>query len=413
MILIAFSHAYRPIQKRRMPVGCASQRTPQTMFLNVGLVHHIKPQTVAQFIPTGYIGVMTGTHGIYIGLLHQQNILQHALFTHHTCRKRIVLVAVHPAEADGFTVDQQQAILHLHLAETHLRAHLLTSHPVAVVQTQIQAIQVRRFGCPLQRILHLHADASRLTRTPLRKPFVHDRCLVIQIENRLRICPSRRDHTTIRIFQTGNHPVTLAPFATKYRQLRINLKRGIGVAVIELRTHRKITDAYIWRVKQRNAAVNTSEAPEILIFQVRAIAILVHLHGNEVFTFVQVTGNVKFAGLHAALTVTNQGSVYPNIKSTHGTIETKERLSAALPVSRTSKFSSVLPHRVAFNKRGVRLLRLAHNPRRINAERITCRNINGCSVTVILPIGRHLKVRPRRIVERQAVEILHPPLRRW
>ena len=137
MILIAFSHAHRPIQKRRMPVGCASQRTPQTMFLNVGLVHHIKPQTVAQFIPTGYIGVMTGTHGIYIGLLHQQNILQHALFTHHTCRKRIVLVAVHPAEADGFTVDQQQAILHLHLAETHLRAHLLTSHPVAVVQTQV------------------------------------------------------------------------------------------------------------------------------------------------------------------------------------------------------------------------------------------------------------------------------------
>ena len=140
MIFIAFRHTYRTIQKSSVPIGCTGQCSTQSVLFYIRLIHHIQSQAVAQFIPTAHIGIVAGADRIHIGLFHQQDILQHPLLTHHACRTRIVLMAVHSAKTDGITVDQQLPVLYFYAAETYRLFHLLYGLSSGILQTKLQFV---------------------------------------------------------------------------------------------------------------------------------------------------------------------------------------------------------------------------------------------------------------------------------
>ena len=48
--------------------------------LDVGLSHYVDTILVAQLIPAGIIGIVTGAHSVDIQLLHDLDILNHALY---------------------------------------------------------------------------------------------------------------------------------------------------------------------------------------------------------------------------------------------------------------------------------------------------------------------------------------------
>ena len=83
MVLVALSHTHGPIHEGAGPVGIGSQRAPQTVGFDICFIHHKESQAVAQFVPTGRVWIMTGTHSVDAGFLHQADILQHTFLRHH------------------------------------------------------------------------------------------------------------------------------------------------------------------------------------------------------------------------------------------------------------------------------------------------------------------------------------------
>ena len=64
------------------------------MALIVRLINHIKAQTVIELVSPGCIGIVAGTDGIYIMLLHHLKILLKLLHTDGKACHRIAVMAV-------------------------------------------------------------------------------------------------------------------------------------------------------------------------------------------------------------------------------------------------------------------------------------------------------------------------------
>src|SRR5574344_3055691 len=64
MIFVALSHTLCAVEKSGTPFSIGGKGSPKSMGLAVSLIHHIDTGTVTEFIPTGMIGIVTGTYGI-------------------------------------------------------------------------------------------------------------------------------------------------------------------------------------------------------------------------------------------------------------------------------------------------------------------------------------------------------------
>ena len=61
-------------------LGQCTITVAHTVALDVGLSHYVETILVAQLIPTGIVGIVTGTYGIDVEFLHDLDILNHALY---------------------------------------------------------------------------------------------------------------------------------------------------------------------------------------------------------------------------------------------------------------------------------------------------------------------------------------------
>ena len=107
-----------------------------TMTLQVALSSQVDTILIAQVIPTWIVGIVTGTHSIDVQLLHNLDILNHALHAHDVATIRIQFVAVGTLNQDSLAVHQQLSALNLNMAETNLLLDHLQSL-VALLQIYI------------------------------------------------------------------------------------------------------------------------------------------------------------------------------------------------------------------------------------------------------------------------------------
>ena len=63
---------------------------------------------------------MTGTNSVDIQLLHNLNILNHALHADYIATIRIYFMTVSTLDQDRLAIDQELCILDFHIAETYL-----------------------------------------------------------------------------------------------------------------------------------------------------------------------------------------------------------------------------------------------------------------------------------------------------
>ena len=158
---------------------------------------------------------------------------------------------------------------------------------------------------------------------------------------------------------------------------------------------------------QQHVAVDATEAPEVLIFQVTAVAVLIHLDGYLVLTFLNIGGDVELRRLHRALTVAYTLAVDPHVEGAHDTLEAQERLPAGCrPAVGQRKSAAVLSRRVALHIRRPVLLRLPRHVWRVDLEWVAGRDINRRAVAVHLPVGRDGQRLPPRGVIVSAPKIL-------
>ena len=256
------------------------------------------------------------------------------------------------------------------------------------------------------RFFHHTFHAFEFSSTSLRIPFVHQGCLMIQVENfvgrslqrSFRSVSSRQfQHYafTFSILQPRHQPVTFSLLTCCHRQLRIDLQgeiagRGCSGRELWQGVDGEITDADIRCGIEPNITVDATEAPEILIFQITAVAILVNLYGYLVLACLQIRSHVKFARLHRTLRISHLLAVNPYIEGAHHALEAQEGLTVLTEQQRVClqlEATFILSGRIAFLVGGPVLLGCSHHIRRIDFKGITCRYIDRCTISVHLPIG--------------------------
>ena len=94
-----------------------------------------------------------------------------------------------------------------------------------------------------------------------------------------------------------------------------------------------IAQADIGGMVEQHIAVDASEAPEVLVFEIGAIAVFIHLDGNLIVTLLEIAGDVELRGFHGTLRVTHLLAINPDIEGRHDTLEAQECLTF-LPIGR-------------------------------------------------------------------------------
>ena len=88
------------------------------MTLEVSFSHEIETSRVAELIPTGIVRIVRSANGIDVKLLHDADILTHAIHAHHITTIRIEFMTVNTLDEDGLSVDQQLTTLDFNMTET-------------------------------------------------------------------------------------------------------------------------------------------------------------------------------------------------------------------------------------------------------------------------------------------------------
>ena len=93
------------------------------MALKVRLSCEVDTILVAQVIPARVVGIVAGAHGIDVQLLHNLDVLDHALHRDDIATVGVEFVAVGTFYQDGLTVDEQLGILDLDVTEAYALLH--------------------------------------------------------------------------------------------------------------------------------------------------------------------------------------------------------------------------------------------------------------------------------------------------
>ena len=159
MVEIPLHMALVAFQMRLLVGRVAGQRlrpVAHAVRFHIGFGHHVEAILVAEVIPVRVVGIVAGAHRIDVELLHELDILLHALARNHIAAVRVEFVAVHALDQDAFAVDQQVGALDFHFAETGVEMQGL-QQLAPVVQFDVQPVQIGIFGAPFVGIFHEEA----------------------------------------------------------------------------------------------------------------------------------------------------------------------------------------------------------------------------------------------------------------
>ena len=261
---------------------------------------------------------------------------------------------------------------------------------------------------PKTRVFNLHLHAGKLAMAALWIPLVHTGRLVGEVEDFVgsdRIAA----HRTSAVEKGSHKTITVTRFTIIDRELRINLQHAV---------HRSpggyVANTDVRCMIEQHVAMDTAEAPKILILEIRTVAIFVNFDGYLVLAFFDIWCDVKFRGFHRPLRIAHTQTIHPHVESRHDTLETKESLAIArwrtvgncgVPAIGEDKRTAVLASGVAFLVGRPILLGFTGDIRRIYLERIAGRDIDRRAVAVYLPIGRNGQCGPLRIIVIDTIEV--------
>mmetsp|Transcript_10589 Transcript_10589/g.65165 ORF Transcript_10589/g.65165 Transcript_10589/m.65165 type:complete len:534 (-) Transcript_10589:5328-6929(-) len=176
--------------------------------------------------------------------------------------------------------------------------------------------------------------------------------------------------------------------------------------------------------------VDATEPPLILSLQVATVAPLHDLDGEDVFSGLDVRGDIELGGQPAVLGVSHLGSIDPAVERRIDPFQDQEHVSFSFPSRRQVEFLAVASGRIDgfFVGHSLRFCGVfgispvpfwshrsvsgsfpnahASRSRRIHGKRVDLVGVDGFSVSMALPIGRHDEVVPRTIVVVGFVELL-------
>ena len=186
--------------------------------------------------------------------------------------------------------------------------------------------------------------------------------------------------------------------------IQFHLEHAVGVIVDQIDLRPEI--AYVQRPggPQEDIAENTTEPPEILVLQIAAVAVPIHLRRQHIIAVGEILGDIEYRRCATALTVADFLTIDPEIERRIHPVELDQHLSA-VPVGRYLERPAIRTHRIPRVVVGEVLRRLAHDIRRVLFERILDIRVNRRSVAVHLPVARNRYFIPLRGVEILLIEL--------
>ena len=157
MIFVALVHIQRTvyvgIHKQRIISQCSAyiQVIAHSVAFNIGFIYDVDAIPVTQFVEAFLLRVVTGTYGVYIVLFPKFEVFQHEIFGDVMSGVFIVLVIVDSFHEDRPAVYHELLVFYLYGTKTYFAAGGFNNVSVDVFQADNECIEVRCFGCPLQR----------------------------------------------------------------------------------------------------------------------------------------------------------------------------------------------------------------------------------------------------------------------
>ena len=150
-----------------------------------------------------------------------------------------------------------------------------------------------------------------------------------------------------------------------------------------------------------NVPMDAAKAEHVLVFQIRAVAPLVHLNGQGVISPFHIRGDVEFGIVVGTLAVTHLLAIDPHVKGRIDAVKMQEDF-LAVPFLRQGEIPAVRAHGIGFLFHGIAFLGL--DERRVAQERIRYIGIERGAVTLHLPVGGNLYLVPLTHVVGRLVE---------
>jgi len=226
---------------------------------------------------------------------------------------------------------------------------------------------------------------------------------VVEVDRRRRftlhidLLRSLIDRLPLRIGQGRFDDVEISRFLNFHaEQFHIDREEAVPVEGIEISPGPKIADARLRGAVQKDIALDTADAPEILAFEIGAVRPAIDLEGDRVFAGPEVFGDIPFRRGLGILAVARHLPVDPDIKGRLDRAEMNKDLAAG-PGLRNGKSAQVGTDRIEI----VRHLRRFG----IRSPLIGDVDIDGLAVALQLPVGGDLDLFPAAGIETGFVKI--------
>ena len=243
-----------------------------TVTLQIALGSKIDSVLIAEFIPAWIVGIVTCANSVDVQLLHNLNILNHAVNTHDVATVGIQLVAVGTLNQYRLSVHQQLSALNLNVAETYLLLYYLSGLG-ALLNGNLECIQIWSLSSPRLGVLYscLQSLCHQLSFS------------VVKL-------------SLYRSLTAG--------------QLHIYVQQALTLLVVLL--HKHILNMNLLCGIQIHLAGDTCKAPEVLILQIATITPAHNLHCYQVLARLQILCDVELGSHLRVLAVAHVFSVHPH-----------------------------------------------------------------------------------------------------
>ena len=369
--------ALQDLQSELWLLGLGVVSVAKSMRLLVGLGAEVDAILVAEVIPHGVVGIVAGAHGIDVELLHDLDVLYHALPRHHVATVGVHLMAVGTLDVDGLSVDEELRVAYLHLSEAHPHGDSLIGCETGVGRggAHHQRIEIRCLGRPLPWVFHVERHLCAVALEVLHPLLEHGISLgVKQLEGEVALA----------------------------RERHVDLQRAVGIGGVEVGSHPDIVDMHgLVAGEEIAVAGHPREAPEILVLTVGAVAPAESLEGDEIVALAQVWGDVELCRHLAVLGVSHKLSVHPQVHVGGDGAEMGHHL-LALPVVGDIHHAPVTAHPVVFHRHLGRVVLEVSSPCESDVH------VDGVAETIEFPHSRHGHASPSPVVEVLGKEVGGP-----
>jgi len=316
VVFVALEHADGAVEMRGAPRRFRREGlvlvVANAVALDVGLADHVEAVLVAERIPLGGVGIVAGADGVDVVLLHQADVLHHALARHDLAQIGVPLVAVDAADEHTPAVDTEMAVADFDGAEADFRWDDFAHLTGRIARREEQRVERRRLGGP-----ELRRGDRMGKRHGLRGAGSEFRAADRRVGKHRR--PGRVEQRRGERERDGLVGVIF--------QLSGDLDGGIAVSGIERRAHGEVAHARRLGRPEIDVAEDAAQAPEILILQIGAVAPAKHLDREQVVAGLQVRRQAKRRRRAAVLAEAELLAVDPQIEERVDAIEGDEDLS--------------------------------------------------------------------------------------